>query len=245
MSNSLFVLDLFTGDLVKRFDDMSQPENIGAITGVAVQYPSGPVFFTSDDGSGAANRNVWSIDVDVLPGTPPTLIWSDNPGPIDAGPTLYQSLPVDLLIVGSRAGDLIAYSDEGPAPLWTHSLGDGAVKAPIFRVRPFDDTLLVSTNTQVHSVQVFGGTNWTEALGAAASPVLFIPGTTQVYAGSGSGNLFELTINLATPTDPPVVRTWSISTPSGLGGPTFSIPLLTLYVSDTSGKVHGIPWPIP
>ena len=245
-SNALFILDLMTGAIVERFDDFAQPTNIGPITGVAVKYPSGPVFFTSDDGSGGSNRNVWSIDVSVLP-LPPGLNWSDNPGPIDAGPTLYQS----MLFVGSRAGDLIGYNDVGTLPLFTHPLGNGALKAPIFPVF-WNDTLLVSTDDKVSSVQftATGGcstppcTNWTQSLGAAASPVLFIPGTTQVYVGAGSGSLWELSINLPSPSVPPAVRTWSIS-PSGLGGPTFSIPQLTLYVSDTSGKVHGIPWPIP
>ena len=246
LSNSLFVLDLMTGDVINFFDDGGLPSNIGAVTGVAVKYPSGPVFFTSDDSSGGAIRNVWSIDVSVLPAAP-VEIWSDNPGPIDAGPTLYQS----LLIVGSRAGDLIGYNDVGVAPLWTRALGNGALKAPIFPVFG-NDTLLVSTNTQVHSVQftATGGcvtppcANWTQALGAAASPILFIPGTSNVFVGAGNGSFWELTINVAVPPVSPTVRTWSIS-PSGLGGPAFSIPQLTLYLSDTSGKVHGIPWPIP
>ncbi len=247
-ASTLFVLDLMTGDVVNLFDDGGLPSNIGPITGVAVKYPSGPVFFTSDDGSGGANRNVWSIDVSVLPATP-TEIWSDNPGPIDAGPTLYQS----LLIVGSRAGDLIGYNDVGPAPpLWTHSLGNGPLKAPIFPVFSYD-TLLVSTDDEVFSVQftATGGcgtppcTNWTQSLGAAASPVLFIPGTSNVFVGAGDGTFWEFTINLGAPAISPAVRSWSISPPSGLGGPAFSISQLTLYVSDTSGKVHGIPWPIP
>ncbi len=245
-SNSLFVLDLFTGDLVERFDDVSQPANIGAITGVAVKYPSGPVFFTSDNGSGGGNRNVWSIDVSVLPATP-VEIWSDNPGAIDAGPTLYQN----LLFVGSRAGNLIGYNDVGILPLWTLALANGALKAPIFPVFSYD-TLLVSTDDEVHSVQftATGGcvtppcTNWTEVLGSPASPILYVPGTDKVYVGLGNGDLREFTFDRVVPTNPRTPRTLTLST-SGLGGPAFSIPHLTLYVSDTSGKVHGIPWPIP
>ena len=183
----------------------------------------------------------------MLPATP-LKIWSDNPGPISAGPTLYQT----MLFVGSQAGDLIAYSDVGPGPPgFTHPLGNGALKAPIFPVFG-NGTLLVSTTTEVHSVQFLPTavclvppcTNWTQALGAPASPVLFIPGTTNLFVGAGDGNFWELTISPAAPWVSPTVRTWSIS-PSGLGGPAFSIPQLTLYVSDTSGKVHGIPWPIP
>ena len=127
-SNSLFVLDLMTGDVVNSFDDVGQASNIGPVTGVAVQYPNGPVFFTSNDGTGPTNRNVWSIDVDVTAPTPPVEIWSDAPGQIDAGPTLYQS----WLFVGSRAGSLIGYSDLGVAPVFTHPLGDGRLKAPFF-----------------------------------------------------------------------------------------------------------------
>ena len=244
LSNSLFVLDLFTGDLVKRFDDVSQPENIGAITGVAVKYPSGPVFFTSADGSGAANRNVWSIDVNVLPATP-TLNWADDPGPIDAGPTLYQN----RLFVGSQAGELIAYDAVGPAPpLWVHPLGDGPLKAPIFPVFSYD-TLLVSTNDKVHSVQFTasgcGGppcTNWTENLFSPASPILYVPGTDKVYVGLGNGDLREFTFDRVVPMNPRTPKTWTLST-SVLGGPAFSVSQLMLYVSDSSGKVHGIPWP--
>ena len=116
-----------------------------------------------------------------------------------------------------------------------------------------NDTLLVSSDAEVHSVQftATGGcgappcTNWTQALGAAASPVLFIPGTSNVFVGAGNGIFWELTINVTAPSVSPTLRTWSISPSSGLGGPAFSISQLTLYVSDSSGKVHGIPWPIP
>ena len=223
---------------------MSQPENIGAITGVAVKYPSGPVFFTSADGSGAANRNVWSIDVNVLPATP-TLNWADDPGPIDAGPTLYQN----RLFVGSQAGELIAYDAVGPAPpLWVHPLGDGPLKAPIFPVFSYD-TLLVSTNDKVHSVQFTasgcGGppcTNWTENLFSPASPILYVPGTDKVYVGLGNGDLREFTFDRVVPMNPRTPKTWTLST-SVLGGPAFSVSQLMLYVSDSSGKVHGIPWP--
>ena len=63
---TLFVLDLMTGAFVSLFDDALNPSNIGPITGVAVKYPEGPVFFTSDDGSGGAgNRNVWAADISV------------------------------------------------------------------------------------------------------------------------------------------------------------------------------------
>ena len=186
-SNSLFVLDLMTGDMdvVESFDDGGASSNIGAVTGVAVKYPSGPVFFTSDNGSGGANRNVWSLKVDTA--LPPVEIWSDNPGIIDAAPTLYQN----LLFVGSRAGDLIAYDDVDTLGtlLWTHPLGNGALKAPIFPVFSFD-TLLVSTDDEVHSVQFTASgcgpppcTNWTEPLFSPASPILYIPGTDKVYVG--------------------------------------------------------------
>jgi len=156
-----------------------------------------------------------------------------------------------MLFVGSRSGDLIGYNDTGSLPLVVQSLGDGPVKAPIFPVWP-NDTLIVSTSNSVNSVQftATGGCgsppciNWGWSVGAGATPPLFVPGTSFVYAGNGSGVLFELNIDLAFPMNIPTARTWSIS-PSGLGGPTFSIPQLTLYMSDTSGKVHGIPWPIP
>jgi hypothetical protein len=245
-SNSLFVLDLMTGAIAERFDDVGQPANIGAITGVAVKYPSGPVYFSSDDGSGGATRNVWCIDVSLLPATPVEL-WSDNPGPVDAGPTLYKS----KVFVGSRAGALIGYNDLAPVPVLVQNLGDGPVKAPIFPVWP-NDTLIFSTNTSVNSVQfsATGGCgtppciNWGQAVGAGATPALFVPGTTFVFAGNGSGVFYELGISLATPTLAPAVRGWTISS-SALGGPAFSVPSLVIYVTDTGGRVHGIPWPIP
>ena len=246
-ANALYILDLLTGALVDQFNDFGQSTNIGAITGVAVKYPSGPVFFTSDNGTGATNRNVWSVDVNPLP-SPPGLNWSDNPGPIDAGPTLYKA----MLFVGSRSGNLLGYNDVGFAPVFTLPMGDGAVKAPIFPVWPHD-TLIFSTNTKVHSVQfaATGGcgtppcTNWGQTISAGASPALFIPGTSHVYAGNGGGTLFEMGINLLTPALSPTIRSWPISLGSGLGGPAFSVSQGMMYVSDTTGRVHGIPWPIP
>ncbi len=61
----------------------------------------------------------------------------------------------------------------------------------------------------------------------------------------------KLMVNSQKVPSPPPTKTFDVpelvyrTTVGGLGGPAFSIPLLTLYVSDTSGKVHGIPWPIP
>jgi hypothetical protein len=246
IANSLHVLDLHTGARVERFDDIGNPENIGPITGVAVKYPTGPVFFTSGDGSGALNRNVWSIDVTVLP-SPPVEIWSDNPGPIDSGPTLYNG----LLLVGTRASRLYGYNDTGTAPLWnTPSYSDGPVNSPIFPVWP-SDTVVFTTSTMINSVQVAatGGCaappcqNWNIPFPVgSASPPLVVPGTNQVFVGVGNGDLHEITVDLATAANIPGMRFFPIST-STLGGPAFRAG--TLYISDSSGRIHGIPWPIP
>lgn len=248
-SNALHVLDLQTGASVARFDDIGQPSNIGAITGIAVKYPSGPVFFTSDTGSGVAPRNVWSIDVSVLPSVPLEL-WSDGtPGPVDSGPTRYKG----MILVGSRAGVLYGYPEIGPTALWsTAPFGDGAVKSPIFPVWP-NDTVILTTDTTVHSVQIAGTGGcatapcvaWSQSMGTGVSPPLVVPGTDQLFVGLDNGELHEILLDLAAPMNPPVgTRMFPIST-SWLGGPAFSLGQLALYVSDSSGKVHGIPWPIP
>lgn len=246
-SNSLFVLDLMTGDIVGWFDDAGNPANIGPITGVAVKYPSGPVFFTSGDGSGgASNRNVWSISVIGLP-SPPLENWSDNPGPIDSGPTLYNG----NLFVGTQGGVLHGYTDTGII-LWNLVIGDGPIKSPIFPVWP-NDTVVFTSNTQIHSVQVAatGGCGtapckaWSFALGGSQSSPLVIPGTDKVFVGLGSGSLEEVSLDLVNPMNLPVGTRSFPLTLSSLGAVSFSVPQMMLYVSDSSGKVHGIPWPIP
>lgn len=247
-SNSLHILNLQTGAWVESFHDSGQPANIGAITGVAVKYPSGPVFFTSDNGSGGSPRNMWAIDVSGLP-SPPLEVWSDAAVPFDAGPTLYQG----LVLVGSRNSKLYAYTEAGSVPLWsTPFYGDGPVKAPIFPVWP-NDTVVFTTNTEIHAVQLTAtggcGTapcqSWTQTIGAGASPPIVIPGTNQAFVGEGNGDLHEISLDLVTPINPPLgTRIFTISS-SSLGGPAFSRSQATVYVSDSSGKIHGIPWPIP
>lgn len=247
LSNRLYFLDLMTGDIVDWFDDGGNPANIGPVTGVAVKYPDGPVFFTSYDGSGgASNRNVWSIDV-VGP-SPPFQIWSDSPGPVESGPTLYNG----MLFVGTQGGILYGYNDVGTSPLWNFVIGDGPIKSPIFPVWP-NDTVIFTSDTQIHSVQVAatGGCGtapclgWSFALGAGQSSPLVIPGTNKVYVGLGNGDLNEVSLDLANPMNlPPAPRVFNL-TGSSLGAVSFSVPQMMLYVSDSSGKVHGIPWPIP
>ncbi len=247
-SNSLEVLELQTGARVVRFDDVGVATNIGAITGIAVKYPTGPVFFTSDSGSGGTTRNVWSLDVTGLP-TPPVEIWSDGtPGPIDSGPTLYNG----LLLVGTRNSRVYGYNDVGTTPLWnTPSYSDGPVNSPIFPVWP-SDTVVFTTSTMINSLQIAATAgciaplpcqNWSIPLAAGtASPPLVVPGLNQFFVGAGNGDLHEITLDLATATNIPGMRFWPITT-SVLGGPAFRSNML--YVSDSSGRVHGIPWPIP
>ena len=114
------------------------------------------------------------------------------------------------------------------------------------------DTLLFTDDTQVHSLQVgvSGGCgtppcpNWGIGLGSNASPLLQIPGTDKAYIGLANGDLRELTLDRVTPTNFPASRTFTLS-PSAVGGPTFSVPQLMIYVGDSGGSVYGIPWPIP
>ena len=210
-----------------------------------MKYPSGPVFFTSRNGSGASPRNVWSIDVSDP--TVPFEIWSDNPGSMDAAPTRF----LGKLYVGSQAGAIYEYPEAGSTWNWNIPYGDGPVQAPIFPVFGHN-TILFTTDTELHSVELIpigacGSApcpNWTHVLGANASPVLQIPGTNAAYVGLSNGSLEELVLDLADPRNPATRISHPLS-PSALGGPTFSIFKLMLYVGDTGGRVYGIPWPLP
>jgi hypothetical protein len=178
----------------------------------------------------------------------PVELWSDDQGAVDAAPTLYNG----VLLVGTRASRLVAFDAAGGPPfLWAINYSDGAVKAPIFPVW-YENTVLFTTDTELHSVQIgaTGGCgsppcpNWTVAFGQSVSAVVQVPTKDHAFVGLANGELRELTINRLVPTTLPSTRSFSVSG-SQLGGIAMDVLLDMIYVSEASGKVYGIQYPIP
>jgi hypothetical protein len=125
------------------------------------------------------------------------------------------------------------------------------VKAPIFPVWD-ENTVLFTTDTELHSVQIAatGGCgsppclNWTVAFGQSASAVVQVPGKNHAFVGLANGELRELTLDRLVPATLPASRSFVVSG-SQLGGIAMDVLLGMLYVSEASGKVYGIHYPIP
>ena len=243
--NAIWSLDLASGIVAGRFDDLGSPSNIGAVSGLALDYPSGPVYFTSSLGPGGLPRSVWAVDVSNP--SVPVELWSDNLGHVDAAPTNYKG----TLFVGTRSGELVAYDPGSGGLQWSTPYGNGPIKSPIGFAWPYD-TVLFTSNNELHSVQ-FTATlgcgappclNWTIVFGSGTAGPLVLPGTDLGLVSLANGTLEEVTLDRLNPSTLPVRRSLPLSG-SLLGSAGFGLGQLAFYVSDTAGRVYGIPYPVP
>ncbi len=205
--NAIWVLELGSGMVVGQFDDAGAASNIGTVSGLALDYPAGPVYFTSTLGPGASPRSVWALDVST-PATP-TALWSDNRGHVDAAPSNYKG----KLFVGTRNGELAAYDAALGAFQWSIGYGNGPIKTPIVFAWPYD-TMVFTSDDELHSVQftATGGcaappcTNWTIGFASGTAGPLVLPGTDVGLVGLANGTLEELTLDRINPTTLPGQR---------------------------------------
>jgi outer membrane protein assembly factor BamB len=233
-ANTLYALDPASGATVTSFDNGGGPP-IGIITGIAVDYLTARVYFTSRGAGGGSPDTLWCL---AWTGSSLGSVWSLDVGDVDGSPVLHGG----RIYVGTNAGEVKAIDPAGPTVKWTYSTGDDAVKgyvAPQFGSTPL--RLFFSTTTQVWAIDA-GDTSaafaWSVATIPGPSTPLFVPGSTDLLVGSSNGALYQLSTGGA------VTGSLSLGT-GGLGSPARDAVNELVHVGSTAGVLHTVALPLP
>jgi len=238
-ANTLYALNPSTGATVTSFDNGGGASAIGIITGIAVDYDTKRVYFTSR-GSGTGSRDtLWCLDAST--GTSLTKVWSLNVGDTDGSPILH----LGRIYVGTNAGEVKAIDPTVPAVKWTYagSSGFGPVKGYVFP--QFGSTplrLFYSTTGRVWAIDA-GDTSaspaWSVDTISNPSTPLHVIGTTGLVVGSSNGTLYQLST-----VDGGVTGSVSLGT-SALGSPARDAVNGLIHVGSTAGVLHTVTLPLP
>ena len=196
-ANKLAALNPATGAEVYAFTNSSaqggNDQAIGIITGVAVDYATYRVFFTSRAAAGGSSNTVWCITAGA---SSATLLWAVNKGDIDGAPLLYNG----TLYVGNNSGVAYALNPATGAEVWSYSTtSDGPIKGylyPHYGTSPLK--LYFSTTTKIWGLQENGTATPTKLWEVTSVPGPSIPlvltGTNQLLAGGNDGTLYQFDV---------------------------------------------------
>jgi hypothetical protein len=237
-ANTLYALNPATGAVVSQFDNGGGASAIGIITGIAVDYATNYVYFTSRASGTGSSHTLWCLDAT---GGTLSKVWSLPVGDIDGSPVLYQG----RLYVGTNAGEVKAIDPAGPTVAWTYtcSPADGAVKGHVFpHLGSSPVRLYFSTNSLVWAIVDNGATvspGWSVGTVSGPSTPLYVNGTSRLLVGGGNGTLYELsTVNGAVQ--------GSVSLGSNpLGSPARDSVNELYHVGSTAGVLHAVTLPVP
>jgi subtilase family protein/putative pyrroloquinoline-quinone binding quinoprotein len=237
--NKLYALNPSTGATVTSFDNGGGGSAIGIITGIAVDYTTERVYFTSRGSGTGSPATLWCLDAST--GTSLTKVWSLNVGDTDGSPILYQG----RIYVGTNAGEVKAIDPTGSGTVkWTYagSFGFGPVKgyvSPQFGSTPL--RLFYSTTGRVWAINA-GDTSaspaWSAPISNPSTP-LHVIGTTGLLVGSSDGTLYQLST-----VDGGVTGSVSLGT-SALGSPARDAVNGLIHVGSTAGVLHTVTLPLP
>ena len=243
-ANALVALNVDDGVPVWSFTNLSSQggddTDIGIISGsVTVVYATRRLFFASRQKTGGSANTIWCIDFDS---GSPNLVWAKPIGNIDGSPILWGG----VVYVGTNAGSLYALDaangDNKWAPL---ALGDGAIKGFVFPQFGTDNRF-VSTNGNVWSIADSGAARsvnpgWPVTSVPSPSIPTYVPWSSEVFVGSGDGNLYQLDVTSPVPT-------LSVTLGDGggaVGAPTVDLLNSMIYVGTDQGVIYGVEFPLP
>jgi uncharacterized repeat protein (TIGR01451 family) len=252
--NVFAALDPGTGAVLASFDDGGGPGNgIGIISSMAaVDYASPPrVFFTSHAKAGGSPGNLWCLQLTTTPsvftGCTGWLGRADL-GDIDASPVLRGG----RIYVGGVASGGTVYSIDAATgnPTYDRTFvhGDGQVKGFVFPDRNSGD-IYFATDNYVWSLSDTGAPTMTNnfasglrlGTGVKPSTVLFVPGSTYVYAGGSDGKLYEIDVAGA-----PDVKAVPLGDGvSVVGAPSLDRDYGLLHVGTEAGVFYAVEEPFP
>jgi outer membrane protein assembly factor BamB len=220
----------FTNSAAQGGDDLE----IGIISGgAAIDYPANRVYFASRERAGGSSNTLWAVQFTA--GTA-TLLWAQPLGNVDGSPILLNG----RVYVGTTNGVVHAVDAVSGVVEWSLPLGDGAVKGFPFP-RFGTNQLFLTTTGKIWSIEdnVTSGsvtTGWPIATIPSPSLPLYVPGTLDLFVGSGDGHLYR--INVASPSTPSSILLGTGA--AAVGAPTLDLLKRMIYVGTDAGVVYGV-----
>ena len=236
------------GNIIGTFDNGGAGSGIGIINSMAsVDYATDRVYFTSHRSATGSSGTLWCLQMGP-PGPVLGLVWKRDLQDIDSSPVLQNG----RIYVGSMDGGGTVYSINaatgaiGDDRTFVH--GDGQVKGFVWPDRDSQDLYFATTNS-VWGISDTGAAVMppkfpavTLGGGITPSTILFVPGSTYVYAGGSDGQLWEIDVLPATPT------LKSVPLGDGLalvGAPSLDWFYDLIHVGTEAGIFYAIQVPLP
>jgi outer membrane protein assembly factor BamB len=220
----------FTNGSAQGGDDLE----IGIISGgAAIDYPGNRAYFASRERAGGSSNTLWAVDFTA--GTV-TLDWALPLGNVDGSPVLLNG----RVYVGTTGGVVHAVDAASGVVEWSLPLGDGAVKGFLFP-RFGTNQLFLTTTGKIWSIEdnVTSGivtTGWPITTIPSPSVPLYVPGTLDLFVGSGDGQLYR--VNVASPSTPSSILLGTGT--AAVGAPTLDLLKRMIYVGTDAGVVYGV-----
>ncbi len=237
-ANTLYALDPATGATVAQFDNGGGGSAIGVITGIAVDYATNYVYFTSRASGTGSTHTLWCLNAT---GGTLSWVWSDPVGDIDGSPVLYQG----RIYVATNGGLVRAVDPATGAVAWTYSgaAADWPIKGYVFpHLGSSPPRLYFSGSSMVWAIQDDGtsaSTLWSVFNVTNPSTPLHVFGTNHLLLGSTNGYLYELST-----TNGAVEGSVNLGT-GALGSPARDSVNGMFHVGSTAGVLHAVTLPVP
>ena len=236
------------GNIIGSFNNGGAGSGIGIINSMAsVDYATNRVYFTSHVNSTGSSGTLWCLQMGP-PGPVLGFVWKRDLQDIDSSPVLHNG----RIYVGSMDGGGTVYSINaatgamGDDRTFVH--GDGQVKGFVWPDRDSQDLYFATTNS-VWGISDTGAAAIPPkfpavSLGGGITPstILFVPGSTYVYAGGSDGNLYEIDVLPVIPT----LKQQQLGDGLALvGAPSYDWFYTLIHVGTEAGIFYAIQVPLP
>ena len=241
-ANKISALNVASGKEEYTFTNSSaqggNDQAIGIITGLAVNYATNRLYFTSRAASGGSSNTVWCLSVNA---TSATLLWARALGDIDTAPLLFNG----RLYVGTNGG--VAYALDPAASgstVWSYATSNGPIKGYLY---PHGGTnplkLYFSTTDKIWGIQENGTATptklWEVTTVPSPSTPLVLPTTNYLLAGGGDGRIYQFDV-----TDPAATTVWRQLGTGTIGSPGLDNLNQIVIVGSSGGTVYALTVPL-
>lgn len=202
-----------------------------------ISYTANTVWVTSES-NGGTQPSLWELNANTG-----KVLATLSLGDIDSSPVLTPDGTV--LFVGNDAGTIYAINTATAAVITSIAGGDGEIVSyPLLVGLSSPYTVVFSGTADVHgltynsSTQTFTA-NWATAVTTPSAPI-GVYGLTDIYVGSGDGEIHELNINTGADIRDIVANTGQ---PGVVGDPGLDISLMHIYVSTNDQRMYSFTFP--
>ena len=241
--NQFYALNAGDGTVAWKFDPGPGPNSMGIVTSSpAVNYLNEQVYFTSF--RGGSGNTLWCLDFFGPSLVKCSIAWPGFGVAISASDVDVSPVPFSgsLYVTDTPPGDLYAVEPMDGSAVLLQNLGGGGARGYVFPRFGTAD-VIASTATDVRSIDTIppvGILNWVYVVNAPSAP-LQVPGTNDIYVGSGDGKLHRL--STIAPGGPGSSECIGDCTSTVVGSPAYDHFRSMIYVGTIDGEVYGVKTP--